>query len=251
MIYLYGLMSGRSSPSISKETGVTGQIHVTTLSGGHLIYGPHDGTEIRAKRRYLLTHARVLERLTAQGTVLPMQFGMLADSIEDVGTLVDEQKDVIADQMNRLAGHIELGVRIQFAEKRALAHQLSLHPELEAEKARLQARGTDAQFSHAEFGRKLGERLERHRTHVQHDLVQRLKPFVADLVLRAPETEYQVLHASVLLRREEEPGFGPLLVDLARSSGFAPGSEPEIKLVGPAPLYNFVRLNLTKKAEAA
>ena len=245
MIYLYGLMEpGAPCPNdmIAALNGVTGAVQSLPLEAGRLIYGEHDGSEIRAKRRLLLAHAKVLEETSRSATVLPMQFGLLADQLDDVAHMVDGQSDAISAHFERLAGHLEYGVRVAFSEQAALTHTLESNADLLAERERL-ARSADP-YKNAEFGRKLGEALERRRTDAQHQLVGALKQKIVDLVLRAPETEYQVLNAHVLLKSDDEARLPQLLSELIETLDFAPRSEPHVSLVGPAPLYNFVRLNL-------
>ncbi|MEO1238054.1 MAG: GvpL/GvpF family gas vesicle protein [Pseudomonadota bacterium] len=252
MIYLYGLMHPKvrdPAEAVSTVEGVTGPVDCQTLDAGHLVYGPHDGSEIRAKRRFLLAHARVLETAATSGTVLPMRFGMLADNLADVAELVLAQSDNIAQHFERLDGTMEFGVRIAFSGDDALAHELKRHPDLLAERDRL-ARGS-GHFQHAEFGRKLGEALERHRTDLQRKLIAALKDDVVDLVVRPPETEFQVLNAHILIKSDAEGDVPAKLDALARSLDFAPGTEPRIELVGPAPLYNFVSLNLADASRKA
>ena len=252
MIYLYGLMAPSAPPpatSVTALEGVTGPVFSKTLPTGHLIYGHHDGQQILARRRLMLAHTAILEAASTAGTVLPMRFGLLADSIDAVTALVARQEKEIASHFARLAGHVEYGVRISFPGPAALTQALSGNPALRTEKARLE--GAADHFATAAFGRKLGEVLERRRTDAQHKLVSRLRGFVADLVLRAPETEFQVLNAHILLPASEEPSLPVRLSELAAGLDFAPTADPAITLVGPAPLFNFVRLTLSSSPAKA
>ncbi|MEO0634189.1 MAG: GvpL/GvpF family gas vesicle protein [Pseudomonadota bacterium] len=252
MIYLYGLMHPRvPDPAAMLESidGVTGPVARHPMEAGHLIFGSHDGSKIMAKRRFLLAHARVLEEASKHGTVLPMRFGMMAEDVAAVEELVAVQSDVIAGHFNRLDGLLEYGIRVAFPGEAALANELERHPGLTAERDQL-ARGS-GHFQKAEFGRKLGEALERHRTDLQHKLIAVLKEEVVDLVVRAPENEFQVLNAHALIRADAEHAFPARLETLAGTLDFAPGAEPAIELVGPAPLYNFVSLNLASVPKQA
>lgn len=252
MIYLYGLLDPSAElPLLEDMIGVTGEVLVTRLPEGYLIYGPHDGSEIMAKRRFLLAHARVLEDIQTRGTVLPMRFGMSADSVEAVSCLISERAGLISERMSRLDGLVELGLRISYDRDAALDQQLSRHPELARERDRLMGTGRSRQFDQAEFGRKLGEALDRHRTDAQRALLSELKAYVSDFVLRTPEDDVQALAADVLIASDALDGFAENLLDICKRNDFGGGSEPHIKLVGPVPAYNFVRLSLTPDAKDA
>lgn len=252
MIYLYGLLDSENGKTVPEGvSGVTGDVETAFLPQGHLIYGRHDGVEIPAKRRNLLAHARVLETFQTLGTVLPMRFGMIAASIEEAASLIAEQSDTIREQMTRLNGLVELGLRVSFDRDTALAHQLERYPELARERTRLQASTRHGHFDHAEFGRKLGEALDRHRTDTQRKLLSALKPHVRDLVLRAPEHDSQVLAADILISASAQEDFAEKVMAFANECGFGGGSEAFIKIVGPVPAYNFVRLSLAAPSEQA
>lgn len=253
MIYLYGLTDAPDIAALEGVDGVTGPVETAQLDGAVLIYGPHDGGEIRAKRRYLLAHARVLEMALQAGTVLPMRFGMAAEDVAEVAALIAKQRDRITDHFQRLAGFVELGIRIDFDKPQALEHQLQRHPTLMRERDRLAEAPQVDRMAQAEFGRRLGEALDRHRTDCQQALVRALKPHLNDLVLRAPETEAQLLSADILLPAMEQEAFAAQLDTLVRKTEFLPGAEPHLRFVGPVPAYSFVRFDLgrTPTSEAA
>jgi hypothetical protein len=254
MIYLYGLLSpdteGTSALAAGLD-GVTGPVQLEPLPQGHLIYGHHDGSEILAKRRFLLAHARVLERFLEAGTVLPMRFGMMAADLGEVARMLVGQETDIADQLTRLKGLVEFGVRVSYDRSRALAHQLDRHEALALERAQLLARGSGHHFEQAEFGRRLADALDRHRTDAQHTVVKALKEHVVDMVIRAPEEDVQVLAADLLVPKGSEADLERTLTNVLTATDFGGGGAPQIRLIGPEPPYNFVRMTLTEPAEAA
>ena len=254
MIYLYGLLDPQAQVDLSDfdcPAGVTGPNEIETLEYGHLIYGHHDGGEILAKRRFLLVHARVLEPFQNLGCVLPMPFGMLAESIGEVAQLVQRQSSLIGPEFDRLRCLVAYGVRISFDRKVALNEQLERHPELQRESARLHSARRKNQMQQAEFGRRLGARLDEHRTETQRSLSNKLRAFVSDMVLRAPDDDAQVIAADLLIESHQVGTLENDLLALAGACGFGGGSEPSIRLVGPVPPYSFVRLSLAKHSEVA
>lgn len=258
MIYLYGLTDAPDTTAISGHDGVTGPVQTTALTSNAgnaappvLIYGEHDGGEIRAKRKALLAHARVLETALANGTVLPMRFGLVAQSLAEVSDLVAAKADVIADHFERLKGLVELGIRITYDTDQALAHEVARHPNLAAERSALAAARRHDKMAQADFGRRVGEALDRHRTDCQRALIAALKPDVTDLIVRTPEAEAQLFSGDVLLPASAQEGLAERLETLARDTGFLPGAEAQIRIVGPVPPYSFVRFDLGRLTEAA
>jgi hypothetical protein len=252
MIYLYGLIEGGNAPALEPPVGVTGPVEVAALGQDQLIYGPGSEDEILPKRRNLLAHTRVLEHYGTQHNILPMRFGMTSPSLDRVGHLVTSQRKDIDAAFDKLRGCVELGVRVTYPEDPALTATLGADPALAAERARLGRFARPPHFETAEFGRRLGEAMDRRRQRAQRQLVDRIAPLCRTYVLRAPEEETQVLAMDVVVARTEQDHLAHVLAEVLDTVDFAPGAEPSVRIVGPIPAYSFVRLSLGDiEAEAA
>lgn len=254
MIYLYGLLENSCAPPDLPPDlmGVTGSVEMTRLPQGALIHGPTEEAEIMPRRRHLLAHTRVLERFLHRRPLLPMRFGMISKSVDAVEHLLAGQADDVAVRFERIRGRVELGLRISFPRPAALAATLAEDPRLAAEHARLGRFGRPPHFEVAEFGRRLAERLEARRTEGQRRLLKRIAPFCTDHVLSRPESDVQLLALEVLLPEGEIDQFARSVDEAAREVSAFADAEPEIRLVGPVPAYNFVRLTLAEpQGEAA
>jgi hypothetical protein len=254
MIYLYGLLTADAPVDrfdLSSLSGVTGPVALAATPQGHLIHGPAPEGDILPKRRFLLAHARVLEDLNELGTLLPMRFGMSAASIEQVGAMLEAEQDAITRSFGRLEGAVELGLRISFPRQAALEAILTEDPVLRADRDRLARGGRQPHFETANLGRRLAEALGRRRDRAQKALLAQIVPLCRDHVLRAPEEDVHVLSVDVLIDRAAQDSFADRVEDIARACAFAPGAEPDIRLVGPVPAYNFVRLMLSVDKDQA
>ena len=254
MIYLYGLLEPGPAPALPLGTlrGVTGPVEVSELPEGWLIHGPADEEEILPRRRNLLAHTRVLEACLGARALLPMRFGMVAADLQAVGQLIASQQERIVEQADKVRGHVELGVRVGFPREAALSATIADDATLRAEHARLEAMRRPPHFQVAEFGRRLAEALDRRRTDAQRRLIAALSGAAADHVISAPESDVQVLAMEALLPRGGEAAFTRAVETASESvRAFAGGAEPVIRIVGPVPAFNFVRLTLTHPAGEA
>lgn len=254
MIYLYGLLAADAPVDqidLSALTGVTGAVTTTPIGHGHLIHGPGPEGDILPKRRFLLAHTRVLEACNDLGTVLPMRFGMSAPSIRRVDAMLGAEAEAITKSFAHIDGAVELGLRVSFPRPAALAAVLADDPGLRAERDRLSHSARQPHFEAAELGRRLAETLGRRRDRAQRAFLKDLVPLCRDHVLRAPEEDVHVLCASLLIDRAAQDNCAARIDDIARTSAFAPGAEPQIRLVGPVPAYNFVHLLLNSDTSAA
>lgn len=252
MIYLYGLLEPGAAPDASllaAAEGVTGPVRVEDLGVALLVHGPADSSEILPRRRHMLAHARVLETLTGTAAILPMRFGMVADDVSDLVPVLAAQASAIAAQFDAVRGAAEYGIRVSYSREAALAATVRSDPALEAERARLAGRA--GRMETAEFGRRLADRLDRRRAAAQKELLAALAPELEAHVLRVPEDDVQALAIDALVADARAPDLAQRIEALARASDFAPGAEPEVRLVGPGPAYSFVRLTLDTARRAA
>ena len=70
--------------------------------------------KVRPERRRLAAHHEVLRRLMADHTVLPMAFGLIADGPESVHRILRLNRDVFDEQLDRLRGKVEMGLRVNW-----------------------------------------------------------------------------------------------------------------------------------------
>jgi hypothetical protein len=247
MIYLYGLIE-EPLPSLNQDIaatpGLQGPLFTHQIGPWSLVYSEHDAQEILPKRRLLLAHTRVLEQLLDFGTVLPARFGLVAANVAVVEAMILAKSATITREFQRVHGCFELGVRIKYPRKPALDATLVEDPGLLRERERLAKLGPEAHFAMAEFGGKLADRLDRRRGAAQHQMLRALVPLCRSHVLRKPDDDTEVLRAEFLIQAQDQTSFLAAVEQVTTSLTFAPGAEPEIQVVGPVPMYNFVRLSL-------
>jgi hypothetical protein len=252
--YLYALLPGDAPlpDGLSAIRGVTdGPVRATPAGPFRLIHADHDGGEILESRRRMLAHARVLEALTAETTPLPMRFGLVAGDADAAAARFAAMDDRIAAEFDRIAGRIEMGLRISWPRDAALARLLEVDPGLAAARDRLAGRGAEAHFDRIELGRRVAEALDRRRGAAQRDLLARIAPLCADHVLRAPEEDVEALRMECLVPRDAEESLAAAAETAAAEADFAPAADPVVRLVGPVAPFNFVRLALDDGLEAA
>ena len=251
MIYLYGLLEPMSPRPSDAIEGVTGPVAIVDLGTARLAYSLAETAEILPRRRLLLTHARVLETLATTGTVLPMRFGMVGDGLEELTAILARQAADIRAQFDALRGCAEYGIRVSFPREAALAATIAADPGLAAERDRIAALPGSRRMQAADFGRSLADRLDRRRAAAQKAILSELGGELAGHVLRAPDSDVEVLALDALVRATGAEDLARRVEAAARRSGFAPGAEPEVRLVGPGPAYSFVRLALDADRRAA
>ena len=252
MIYLYGLFEGEKvalEQALAGSNGLQNIPEIASVGSWHLVHSQHDDAEILPKRRLLLAHTKVLERMISVGTVLPARFGLVAQDLVTATSLITAQTDLVAAEFDKVRGHVELGVRVSIDREAALDATLAEHADLRAERDALAGKGPEAHFAIAEFGGRLAEQLDRRRGKGQRMLLDALVPLARAHVLRKPEDDNEVLRSEFLISADAQAEFVTAVEAAAARLDFAPGAEPAIQIIGPVPMYNFVRLSLTPETD--
>lgn len=246
MIYLYGLLDVPSLSEVALRT-LNGQhtpLRSVSFGGWCLVYKEHDGSVVEPRRRNMLAHTLVVEHMMTFGTVLPARFGLVAPSIDAVAALTYEKRTLIAEEFEKLHGCVELGVRVSFPRDAALVSTLDSDPSLLSWRDRLRNKGAEAHFARADFGRALADVMDRRRGLAQKAMIAALRPHVEDYVLRSPDTDVEISRLEILVKASHEEKIIAKVDELARLCDFAPGAEPLVQIIGPAPCYHFVKLSL-------
>jgi hypothetical protein len=192
-----------------------------------------------------------VERLVELGPVLPMRFGLVAAELDEIELLIHAAGERIAAEFARIDGLVEIGVRIAWPREAALARLLEAEPALARARDALVGRGADAHFERIELGRRVAEALDRRRTAAQRAIVPQLAGLCTDHVLRVPESDVEAVRMECLVPAASQGALAAASEAAAASVDFAGGAEPEIRLVGPLPPFNFVELSLWPDGEAA
>jgi hypothetical protein len=191
-------------------------------------------------RENLASHADVVNRLFAKGTILPAGFGWVCPP-----SFIREQVLVgcynsLLDLLHELDGKIELKLTARYHEEPLLKAVIQSEPSL----ALSHDRGYADKIEH---GKKIVEAIERKRNADRQQILERLEPFIHDFVLHEDDSTVLV-RGSLLINRSKLTEFDHLLEALAREND----ELVEFKCVGPLPPYSFVKnvLRVSKEETA-
>lgn len=248
MIYLYGLIDAPApavTQAIADLPGIQSSPRAEALGTWTLVVSDQDAADILPKRRLLLAHTQVLERILPLGPLLPARFGMVGRDMGQTEAMVTANADSITQAFDKIRGAIELSIRVAFPRQAALDATLAAHPALAARRDALAQSGQAGHFEIAQFGETLADHLDRRRATAQATLLAALKPLARDYVLQTPDADTVALRAAFLIDAGKMADFEEAVQAATATLSFAPTADPTIQIIGPAPAYNFVRLTLT------
>jgi hypothetical protein len=239
--YLYAVVDGRTTVA-GDLTGIDGS-QVYAIDDGHLAAVVSDvpDQKLRPERRHLAAHQGVLKRLLEAGSILPMSFGVIADSAAAVERLLARNRDNLGAQLRRVEGKVEMGLRVRWDVPNIFAYFADVHPELKAVRNRLF--GSNRELTRDEkielgqlFERLLNQDRRAHAQKVEGVLASRC----AELRHSPPRSEYEVMNLACLIDSQARAAFEAGVFEAARlfDDHFA------FDYTGPWAPHNFVDVDL-------
>lgn len=195
--------------------------------------------EIDPRRKNVLAHTIVQERLLEEYDLLPMTFGMVAKE-DAVRTLLERNYHGLMRELARLAGKIEVELKV-FWDKDAMTKELQERKDLMTLKAKVNAASSpvESQALLVEGG-KLVERVAKEWEKYAQRAYRVLSELSLEHTLNKPVGIQNILNASFLIEREREGEFRERLYELDMEYK----GKLNFKYVAPLPPYNFVSLKL-------
>ncbi|MBE1534556.1 GvpL/GvpF family gas vesicle protein [Actinomadura algeriensis] len=207
----------------------------TTVEGRSLKAVVSDApADLRPKRREVLAHQAVLDRLLEDGAVLPMRFGFVAPSHDEVAGALDENAENYARTLERLAGRLEYHLRCGRDQDHVLREILTESPEAR----RLSEATRRESATHGDrmaLGELISQEIVRRNDDAAREIVDALAPAAAQVAPGETRGEH-FLAVSFLVDRTRATEFA----DLVRAEAERRGDGYELSLHGPLPPYSFV-----------
>ncbi|MFJ7956411.1 GvpL/GvpF family gas vesicle protein [Streptomyces sp. NPDC096319] len=234
-LYVYSITAATHPCRLDGLTGVgTDPAPVRAITAGRLRAVVSDvDEEIRPKRRDLTAHQEVQDRLIADGTVLPLQFGYTAPDDRAVSEVLLEHADGYLAALERLRNCAEYHVKASQDEEALLREILGGSDRARQLNERIKAGDADPRLP-LELGElvaaEVGERQER----LAAGLVESLVSLAEDHSVRAP-SDGDILNISLLVHDDNKDAFLRAETRLADQT-----ERVRFRFNGPLPPYSFV-----------
>jgi hypothetical protein len=170
-----------------------------------------------------------------------MVFGVIADGTESIRHILQFNRDAFTEQLDRLRGTVEMGLRVTWDVPNIFEHVVSAHPELAAYRDQIFRGGRQpAQDEKVELGRSFDRLLNADRQDCIDRVVGVLERRCAEIVVNGPRNERDVMNLVCLVDRNRLKDFEAGVVEAARrfNNDFA------FDFNGPWPPHNFVDIEL-------
>ena len=239
--YIYAVIADAQGRTYG-DVGIDGRM-VYSIPAGRVAAVVSDlpSGVIRPERSRLAAHQEVLKKLMAEATPLPMSFGILADSPGAVRKMLSRNQQALLEQLRRVAGKVEMGLRVAWDVPNIFEYFVDTHPELKLVRDRLLGSHHEpTQEQKIEVGRMFDRLLNEDREAYADKVEGILAPHCTEIERNKCRNEREVMNLACLVERAAMPQFESDVFEAAQQfdNNFA------FDYNGPWAPHNFVEIDL-------
>ncbi|MBZ5520669.1 MAG: GvpL/GvpF family gas vesicle protein [Acidobacteriia bacterium] len=238
--YLYAVVPESQELRYNAVGIVDSDVYTITHGRLSMVVSDFRQPRLRPERRNLLAHQGVLKRLMAETTLLPVSFGMIADSPAAVSKVLKANEQTLMAQLARISGKVEMGLRVTWDVANIFEYFVQKHDDLRRMRDEFFAADREpAQEERLEIGR-LFERLLQEDRRTCFKKIERVLGSCCEIRENKCRNENEVISLACLAESNDLRGFESSVLQAARlfDDSFS------FDYNGPWPPYSFVELNL-------
>jgi gas vesicle protein GvpL/GvpF len=190
-------------------------------------------------RENVLAHERVNEIVMRDHTVIPMSFGTIFKTRDDILELLRSAYEAFNDVLNKMQDKLEFGLKVLWDRDEIVRIIEQEDEDIHRLKSEISSQKGSTYFARMQYGRLIDSALQQRSERYVAEFLQRLRDVsVASRINRAIGDK-MIMNAAFLVQRDLEQQFDRRIKEIA--SQF---DKLTFKYTGPWPPYNFVNIRL-------
>lgn len=192
-------------------------------------------------RENVLAHEFVNETVMKEHTVIPMSFGTVFRSEDDVTELLRSTYQAFSEVLEKMQDKIEFGLKVLWDRDKVISSLEQENEEIRRLKDEISRHtNTSTYFARMQLGRLVESSLEESSQRYVADIHELLKVVAVASRSNKPIGDRMILNAAFLVDRAQEGAFDERVKDISRKYE----DILTFKYSGPWPPYNFVNIKL-------
>ena len=241
--YVYGIIESREPVAFGKM-GIGG--------AGEQVYTVHhkDISAVVSKtevyifdptRENALAHEHVIETVMKSHTIIPMSFGTVFRTDDDIREVLKSIYPSLKDVLKQMAGKVEFGLKVNW-DRESVIEELKReddeirHFHQEITRKHLQS----TYFARMQLGRMIEKSLSERSARYVREIYETLRGCCVASRDNKPIGDKMIMNAAFLIEKQRETEFDEAVNRIARKYG----DRLNFKYTGPWPPYNFVNIRL-------
>ena len=190
-------------------------------------------------RDNVLAHQRVNETVMQQHTVIPMSFGTVFKTDDDIIELLKSAYEAFSDVLHKMQDKFEFGLKVLWDRDQIIREIEEEDEDIRRLKGEISSQKGSTYFARMQYGRLIDAALQARSERYVGEIFEALRDVSVASRSNKPIGDRMIMNAAFLVSRDMEEAFDARVKDI--------GSRYEkltFKYTGPWPPYNFVNIRL-------
>jgi hypothetical protein len=241
--YVYGVIEARGPLNFGRiGIGGTGET-VYTVNHGDIAAVASKTTAFifDPTRENALAHERVIETVMKDHTIIPMSFGSVFRTDEDIREVLKSIFPWLKDVLRQMKGKLEFGLKVTWDRDRIVEELKREDEEIRRFQHEITRKHLQSTYlARMQLGRMVDKALSERAGRYLREIYSALRSVCIASRDNKPIGDKMIMNAAFLLQREREADFDAAVNNIARKYG----KRLNFKYTGPWPPYNFVNIRL-------
>jgi hypothetical protein len=190
-------------------------------------------------RENVLAHERVNEIVMRDHTVIPMSFGTIFKTKDDIVQLLRSAYDAFGDVLAKMRDKMEFGLKVLW-DRDSIVKDIEDEDEgIHRLKNEIALQKGSTYFARMQYGRAIDAALQSRSERYGSEILDRLRDVAVASRINKPIGDKMIMNAAFLVSRDQEGAFDTRVKSIA-----AEHDKLTFKYTGPWPPYNFVNIRL-------
>jgi gas vesicle protein GvpL/GvpF len=190
-------------------------------------------------RENVLAHERVNETVMREHTVIPMSFGTIFKTREDIVELLRSAAEAFGDVLDKMQDKLEFGLKVLWDREQAIREVEGEDEDIGRLKKEISGQKGPTYFARMQYGRLIDTALQTKSERYVAEILEQLREVSVASRINKPIGDKMIMNAAFLISRDQEQAFDAKVKSIAGRF-----DKLTFKYTGPWPPYNFVNIRL-------
>ena len=190
-------------------------------------------------RDNVLAHQRVNETVMQQHTVIPMSFGTVFKTDDDIIELLRSAYEAFNDVLNKMEDKFEFGLKVLWDRDQIIREIEEEDEDIRRLKGEISSQKGSTYFARMQYGRLIDAALQARSERYVAEIFEALRDVSVASRSNKPIGDRMIMNAAFLVARDNEEAFDARVKAIGSRY-----DKLTFKYTGPWPPYNFVNIRL-------
>jgi len=190
-------------------------------------------------RDNVLAHQRVNETVMQQHTVIPMSFGTVFKTDDDIIELLRSAYEAFTDVLNKMEDKFEFGLKVLWDRDQIIREIEEEDEDIRRLKGEISTQKGSTYFARMQYGRLIDAALQARSERYVAEIFEALRDVSVASRSNKPIGDRMIMNAAFLVARDTEDAFDARVKEIGSRY-----DKLTFKYTGPWPPYNFVNIRL-------